>query len=396
MNAALDSTVLPLYPALDVITLAPVIDFVIPVYNEERDLERNVRRLHAYLAVEFPFSARITIADNASTDGTWFVARQLARDLLNVRPLHINEKGRGRALAAAWLTSDARVVAYMDVDLSTDLSALLPLVAPVMSGHSDVSIGSRLARGARVVRGLKRELISRCYNLLLRVSLGVKFDDAQCGFKAMRADVARRLVPEVKNRNWFFDTELLVVAQRAGFRIHELPVAWTEDSSSSVDILATAMEDLRGIWRLATGRFHETPPRLTRQLARFAVVGAASTLAYASLYWALRGVLPATASNSIALVVTAIANTAANRRLTFGVRGTDRLLRHHAGGLVAFAIALVLTNAAILLLSTFAPAVSSLTEIGVLTAVNAIATGARFLILRSLLFHSRPRPERAL
>src|SRR5437879_10408976 len=214
-------------PALEVVAGVPEVDVVIPVYNEESDLAQNVRRLHAYLRDDFPFAARITIADNASTDGSWSVALGLPAELPKVRPLHLNEKGRGRALAAAWLTSDARVVAYMDVDLSTKLSALLPLVAPVLSGHSEISIGSRLARGARVVRGLKRELISRCYNLLLRVSLGVKFDDAQCGFKAMRADVARRLVPEVKNRNWFFDTELLVVAQRAGFRIHELPVAWT-------------------------------------------------------------------------------------------------------------------------------------------------------------------------
>ena len=395
MNAAHDTTVLAL-PALDVMTVAPVIDFVIPVFNEELDLARNVSRLHAYLVHEFPFSARITIADNASTDGTWFIARQLARDIPNVRPLHINEKGRGRALASAWLTSDARVVAYMDVDLSTDLTALLPLVAPVISGHSDVCIGSRLARGARVVRGVKRELISRCYNLLLRVSLGVTFRDAQCGFKSMRADVAHRLLPQVKNRNWFFDTELLVVAERAGLRIHELPVAWADDPSSSVDIVATAMEDLRGIWRLATGRFRETPPRLAGQLARFAAVGIASTLAYAGLFWLLRGALTATSSNSIALVVTAVANTAANRRLTFGVRGPDRLLQHHAGGLVAFAIALGLTNAAIVLLSTFAPAASPRIEIGVLTAVNAIATGARFLILRALLFHSRRRAERAL
>jgi glycosyltransferase involved in cell wall biosynthesis len=394
MSAAIETTVLFPRPAIEVITAAPAVDVVIPVYNEERDLARNVRRLHTYLKDEFPFSARITIADNASTDGTWFIAAQLARELPNVRPLHLNEKGRGRALAAAWLTSDARVVAYMDVDLSTDLTALLPLVAPVMSGHSDVSIGSRLARGARVVRGIKRELISRTYNLLLRISLGVRFRDAQCGFKAMRVEVARRLLPRVKNRNWFFDTELLVVAERAGFRIHELPVAWTEAPSSSVDIVATAMEDLRGIWRLATGRFRDTPPRLPGQLARFAAVGFASTLAYAGLYWALRGVLPATVSNSIALVVTAVANTAANRRLTFGVRGPDRLLRHHAGGLVAFAIALVLTNVAIVMLGTFAPAASPRIEIGVLTGVNAIATAARFLILRSLLFHSQPQRER--
>lgn len=382
--------------AIKVITSAPVVDVVIPVYNEENELARNVRRLHAYLTDEFPFSARITIADNASTDGTWPLAVRLGDELPNVRPLHINEKGRGRALAAAWLTSDARVVAYMDVDLSTELSSLLPLVAPVMSGHSDVSIGSRLARGARVVRGLKRELISRAYNLLVRLSLGVRFRDAQCGFKAMRADIARRIVPQVKNRSWFFDTELLVVAERAGLRIHELPVDWADDPDSRVDIFATAIEDLRGIWRLARGRFRETPPRLGGQLGRFAAVGATSTVAYAVLFWILRGALPAPVSNSIALVVTAIANTAANRRFTFGVRGSDRLLRDHAGGLLAFGIALVLTNLSILLLHALAPAASPAIEIIVLTAVNAITTAARFVILRTLLFHLRRRPEPAL
>ena len=380
-------------PALEVVTDAPAVDVVIPVYNEERDLAQNVRRLHAYLRDEFPFPARITIADNASTDGTWSVAMRLAAELPNVRSLHLNEKGRGRALAAAWLTSDARVVAYMDVDLSTNLSALLPLVAPVLSGHSDVSIGSRLAPGARVARGIKRELISRAYNMLLRISLGVRFRDAQCGFKALRADVARRLLPQVQNRNWFFDTELLVVAERAGLRIHELEVEWADDPDSRVDIVATAMEDLRGILRLATGRFADTAPHLPGQLGRFAAVGLLSTLAYAGLFWLLREVFPATVSNSIALVVTAVANTAANRRVTFGVRGSDRLLRDHAGGLVAFAIALVLTNLAILLLSALAPGASLRVEITVLMAVNAIATTARFLILRSLLFHLRRRPE---
>ena len=380
-------------PALEVVAGVPEVDVVIPVYNEERDLAQNVRRLHAYLRDEFPFAARITIADNASTDGTWSVAMGLAAELPNVRPLHLNEKGRGRALAAAWLTSDARVVAYMDVDLSTKLSALLPLVAPVLSGHSEISIGSRLARGARVARGIKRELISRAYNLLLRLSLGVRFRDAQCGFKALRADVARRLLPQVQNRSWFFDTELLVVAERAGLRIHELEVDWADDPDSRVDIAATAMEDLRGIWRLATGRFTHIAPHLPGQLGRFAAVGVLSTLAYAGLFWLLREVFPATVSNSIALVVTAVTNTAANRRVTFGVRGSDRLLRDHAGGLVAFLIALVLTNLAILLLNALAPGAPLRVEIAVLMAVNAIATTARFLILRTLLFHLRRRPE---
>ena len=367
----------------------PMVDIVIPVHNEERDLRVSVLRLHAYLTQQFPFSARITIADNASTDATPAVAAELAEELPEVRVLRLNDKGRGRALAAAWLTSDARVVSYMDVDLSTDLSALLPLVAPVISGHSQVSIGSRLVTGSRVTRGPKREVISRVYNILLRLVLRVRFKDAQCGFKALRADVARSLLPDVVNRNWFFDTELLVRAERAGLRIHELPVDWTDDPDSRVDIVATAIEDLRGVWRLATGRPTDAPLRLSTQLVRFAAVGAASTLAYAVLFWALREVLPAAASNVIALAATAVANTAANRRLTFGIRGRERLLGDHAGGLLALAAALVFTNGAIVAIGLFAPGASRVAEIAVLTAANAIATGVRFLVLRTVLFHMR-------
>jgi glycosyltransferase involved in cell wall biosynthesis len=231
----------------------PLIDIVIPVYNEERDLGPSVRRLHDYLGSDFPFPAVITIADNASRDGTLAVANGLANELTRVRVVHLDKKGRGRALRAAWLQSDARIVAYMDVDLSTDLRALLPLVAPLLSGHSDLAIGSRLARGARVKRGPKRELISRCYMLVLRLALGAHFTDAQCGFKAVRTSVAKQLLPRVKDEAWFFDTELLILAQRAGLRVHEVPVDWTDDPDSRVAILRTAIEDLRGVVRLRFG-----------------------------------------------------------------------------------------------------------------------------------------------
>ena len=227
------------------------VDIVVPVYNEEEALEPSVRKLHGYLHSRFPFAATITIVENGSTDGTWAIASRLEATLAGVRAIHLDDKGRGLALSKAWLASEAMVVAYMDVDLSTDLDALLPLVAPLLSGHSDVSIGSRLARGASVVRGPRRELISRCYNLLLRLSLGVGFQDAQCGFKAMRSEVARALLPAVENRAWFFDTELLVLAERAGLRIHEVPVDWTDDPDSRVNVVATALEDLRGIVRVS-------------------------------------------------------------------------------------------------------------------------------------------------
>ena len=233
---------------------APQVEIVVPVFNEERALPGSIGHLHAFLSAELPFTWRILIADNASTDATPAVARRLAASLDGVEVLRLAEKGRGRALRAAWIGSDADVVAYMDVDLSTDLNALLPLVAPLLSGHSDVAIGSRLARGAQVQRGPRREVISRSYNVLLKAALRVRFTDAQCGFKALRAEVAKELLADVRDQAWFFDTELLVLAQRRGLRIHEVPVDWVDDPDSRVDIVQTALEDLRGVARLMRPR----------------------------------------------------------------------------------------------------------------------------------------------
>jgi putative flippase GtrA len=332
----------------------------------------------------------------------------LTEDLPEVTAVHLAQKGRGRALKHTWTHSDAAVLAYMDVDLSTDLAALLPLVAPLISGHSDLAIGSRLSRGSRVVRGAKREFISRSYNLILRRTLAAKFSDAQCGFKAIRADVAERLLPMVEDTGWFFDTEMLVLAERAGLRIHEVPVDWIDDPDSRVDIVATAMTDLRGIARLArvlgTGRLPlaalraqlgrnplpvaGVPAGLARQLVRFAAVGAASTVAYLALYALLRlGVGPQPA-NLIALLVTAVANTAANRRLTFGVRGPDQAWRHQAQGLVVFGIGLGLTSGSLALLDALHTTAHPTLELAVLVGANLVATGVRFLMMRIWVFPS--------
>jgi glycosyltransferase involved in cell wall biosynthesis len=228
----------------------PRVEVVVPVYNEAAILEWSIRRLHHFLGTSMPFQWRIVIADNASGDATWEIAKRLRAQLDGVDALRLAQKGRGHALRAAWSASDADVLCYMDVDLSTDLRALLPLIAGLVSGHSDVAIGTRLAPGARIVRSRKRELISRAYNRLLRVVLRVRFSDAQCGFKAIRADVAKRLLPEIEDEGWFFDTELLVAAQRRGLRIHEVAVDWEEDADSRVDIVSTALDDLRGVARL--------------------------------------------------------------------------------------------------------------------------------------------------
>jgi glycosyltransferase involved in cell wall biosynthesis len=244
------------------------LEIVIPVYNEEATVARSVLRLHRFLSQEFPYSWIITIADNASVDATPEIARALAGDLSHLNLVRLERKGRGRALRAAWSNSHARVVAYMDADLSTDLRALLPLVAPLLSGHSELAIGSRLLRSARVRRGFKREFISRSYNRLLHSVLHAHFSDAQCGFKAVRADALVQLLPMVQDENWFFDTELLILAQRAGLRIHEVPVDWIDDPDSSVRIVATALEDLRGVVRLAFRRRRDAraQPRRLRSL----------------------------------------------------------------------------------------------------------------------------------
>ena len=494
----------------------PVLDVVVPVFNEETDLEPNVRRLHAHLSEAFPYPFRITVADNASTDRTPRIAARLAAELPGTEWLRLPEKGRGRALRAAWSQSPAPVLAYVDVDLSTELAALLPLVAPLISGHSDLAIGTRLAPASRVVRGPKREVTSRCYNALLRSTLAVGFSDAQCGFKAVRRDVAEVLLPLVEDTGWFFDTELLVIAERAGLRIHEVPVDWIDDPDSRVDILATALADLRGIARiggaLARGRLSPTAlrldadadaptepaaqptraqpapgaqpgqtarpsqaptepaaqlaqiqpgpaaqltaaqpgpgvqppgaqpgqtarpsqaptepaaqpthpqagqparlthgqpghaPRLTHgqpgpvalisrapvgpaaQLARFAAIGATSTLGHLLLYAALSPVLGAQAANALALLLCALANTAANRRLTFGHRGRGGALRHHGKGLVVFLIGLALTSGSLAALHHAAPSASHATDLAVLLAANLTATVLRFLLLRAWVF----------
>ena len=383
----------------------PEVEIVIPVFNEVGSLDRSIRRLHDYLAARFPFSARVTIADNGSTDGTWEIATRLAAELGSVRAMRLDLKGRGRALDAVWRSSDARVLAYMDVDLSTDLSALLPLVAPLLSGHSDLAIGTRLARGSRVVRGTKRELISRSYNTILHVALGARFSDAQCGFKAIRADRARELLPLVRDRAWFFDTELLVLAERAGMRIHEVPVDWVDDPDSRVDIVATALADLRGVARLL--RDVRTRPQAVAvagpepsfggQVVRFASIGVLSTLAYALLFLVFRSMLGAQAANALALLLTAIANTAANRRFTFAIRGSANNVRHQFQGLIVFGLALGLTASSLELLHVLVPDPTRAVELAALVAANLLATILRFALLRSWVFRERrAAPEGAL
>ncbi len=396
------------------VTGTATVEITIPVYNEERALPGCVRTLHRYLSERFPVPWRITIVNNASTDATAAVARALAGRYAGVGVLDLAAKGRGLALRESWGRSDADVVVYMDVDLSTGLDALLPLVAPLLNGHSDIAIGSRLAPGARIVRGVRREVVSRCYNALLRFGHGARFSDAQCGFKAARTDVLRALLPAVRDGSWFFDTELLLLAEHNGLRIHEVPVDWMEDVDSRVDVVGTAWEDLRGLCRVALAKANgdarvaglprrpELAPthpdavlapgarraRTGRQLLWFAVIGLASTALTVALYALLREALAPLAANLAALVVTTVLNTEANRRLTFlGARaGTGRV---HAKGLLVFALYYAFTSGALLLLDALVPEPGRALELLVLVAASALGTAARFALLRTWVFSHR-------
>ncbi len=381
------------------------LDVALPVYNEQGALEHSVRTLHDYLTARFDHPWRITIADNASTDATARIADRLAEELPHVASAHLAEKGRGRALRRVWLDSPADVVAYLDIDLSTDLAALPALVAPLLSGHSDVAIGTRLATGSRVARGAKREFISRGYNLLLRGAMSVSFSDAQCGFKALRRDVAQQLLPLVEDDGWFFDTELLVIAERSGLRIHEIPVDWVDDPDSKVDIVSTAREDLKGMLRVSrsivTGRVpieriyaelgrrpFDQPRRASffGQVVRFGAVGILSTAAYAALYLVLERFVPGQVANFLALLITAIGNTAANRRFTFGVQGRAGAVRHQFQGLVVFALSWAITSGALLALHSQNEGASAREQLIVLTIANLVATVLRFVLLRVWVF----------
>jgi glycosyltransferase involved in cell wall biosynthesis len=383
---------------------AVTLEVVIPVHNEETDLPGAVRNL-AHTLQGLPWSWRITIADNASTDSTSAVARSLAEQYPHVGVVTFVEKGRGRALKRVWQESDAQVLAYTDVDLSTDLKALLPLVAPLISGHFDVAIGSRLTRGSQVTRGVRRELVSRSYNVLLQSVLDTRFSDAQCGFKAIRREVADELLPWVEDDTWFFDTELLVLAERSGLRIHEVPVDWVDDPDSRVDVVRTAVDDLRGMrrlgWSLMTGRIPvddlrqrigtaRDAGRLRAQLAIFAVVGVISSVAYTFLYANLRHHTTGHTANIVALLLSTLLNTMLNRRFTFGISGPGAV-RAQAKGLAVLTGGLVTTTIALALVHATSSSPTIGAEVAALSAANLSVTALRFVAMREWIFRRDTR-----
>ena len=225
------------------------VDIVIPAYNEEKDLPRCIAVLWDFLNEHLSYRWQIVIADNGSIDKTLTVAQALSQQYPGVACIHLDQKGRGRALRRAWLESKADAVSYMDVDLSTKLDAFPTLINALDEGYG-VAIGSRLMRGSKTTRSPKREFTSRAYNLLIRMMFYPGFTDAQCGFKAVRRDAVQDIVPYIEDNAWFFDTELLLLARRRGYRIKDVPVEWVEDPGTTVKVAKTAWEDIRGLLRI--------------------------------------------------------------------------------------------------------------------------------------------------
>lgn len=226
------------------------VDVVIPVLNEAHVLEKSVRTVLGFLRSSLPHRCRIVIVDNGSTDGTQGVAKKIAAAYPGVQFLHLHQKGRGRALRYAWLQSNADIVCYMDVDLSTHLQHIPVLIGAIAHDGYDIAIGSRLMRESHTTRSFKREIISRVYNLLVKIVLFTHFSDAQCGFKALSRKAVEAIVPQIEDQSWFFDTELLVLAEKQGYRIRDIPVEWIEDDDSRVKIAKTGWEDIKGVVRL--------------------------------------------------------------------------------------------------------------------------------------------------
>jgi glycosyltransferase involved in cell wall biosynthesis len=232
------------------------VDVVVPVYNEEHSLPKSIPVLREFLeSPRFPYEWRIVIADNASIDNTPAVGKELAdKSGGSVEYVRIERKGRGFALKQTWGASPMDIVSYMDVDLSTGLEAFPALIRAIAEEGYHVATGSRLAAESRITRSLKRRVLTRGYNTLIKAAFFTRFSDAQCGFKAVSREAAQRILPLVEDNNWFFDTELLILAEKMGYQVKDIPVEWVEDTDTRVKIGATVMEDVRGLLRLRTGR----------------------------------------------------------------------------------------------------------------------------------------------
>ncbi len=366
-----------------VIRPAAHVDIVVPVTTHQRDLELIIIRLHSFLA-EFPFAAQVTIATASPSERTWTTARRLAGLFTEVSAVRTGATGRGPALRAVWAGSDADVLAYLDPDLSIDLAALVPLIEPLVAGTADVAVGTRLEPGAGPQRRARREVTSCGYGLLLQAGLGTGLADAQCGFKAITRDCARDLLPLTSDGDWFFDSELITLARRAGLRVHE--VAVNEPFGPSYSPAPGHSAGPGHSAERPRTRRNKARRRLGEPLSAFAAIGLASTLVYAACFLVLRQIVPVQAANAASLLVTAVANTAANRRFTFGIGGRADALRHQLRGLIAFAAGLALTAGSLAILQAADHQAGRGSELAVVIAASSAAMVLRFGLYSNWVF----------
>lgn len=369
------------------------VEIVIPTYNEEDALSGCVETLVAY-AEHLGLDFQVTIADNGSTDQTPLLAAALAERFAQVGFVSIPAKGKGLAIRTVWEKSTADIVAYMDVDLSTDLNALGALLMPLMTNHSEIAIGTRLSPSSRVERGTKREFISRAYNLLMRVTMNARFSDAHCGFKAVKTPVAQQLLPYLKDNTWFFDAEILLVAERAGYRITEVPVDWVDDPNTKVKVWDTAKRDLVGMWcvkrsfmrgEIPFENFQVTPRPGSEagKVVRFVVIGILTTLVYTLLFWLFSQLLANVfVANFSAMLLAAMINTVWNRSYTFQVDKAEHRLTDHVLGIVVFFVGYGFSSGALLLLHYFDPHAHTIANTAVVTLANFVVTVLKYVSFR--------------
>ena len=375
-----------------------MVDVVVPVHNDAEALNACVAQLRDHLAGSLPLPWRITIVDSASTDGTWQAAQDLADRYSGVTAMRLDAEGRGRAVRAAWAASDASVLAYVDVQLSTNLNAFLPLVAPLLSGHSDVAVGSRFSRNARVTHGPRRGLNSRAYSRVLTLVLGTGVRDTQCGFKAVRADVAHVLLPAVRDNTWFFDTEFLVLAERLGLRIAELPVDWTGSPGAPAGATPTRRHDLPGMWRLAkTLWLRRVSVELGESVPQRGPVGKGNAvfrflrlaLCCAALYLAgflgLQPALGAYWANGLTLTTVTLVCGFANQRYSHGLRLHVASRCRVFKAIAAYAGSLAGTTAVlkILFLSSIKPGLTVQATVATLIAALVVSLRLSFIFERA-------------
>jgi Glycosyl transferase family 2 len=356
-------------------SLANLTEIAIPIYNEEKVLAASIHRLREHLNMYFPYPFIITIADNGSTDRSWEIATRLATDLPDVQAVRVPIKGRGGAVRYAWSRSQATVVAYMDVDLSIDLDAFAPLVSSVMSGHSDLAIGTRYAQASYVDRSVKRAIFSRSLNYLLRHSIGARFSDAMCGFKAARREVIQDLLPHVRDNKWFFDPEMLLQAQRRGLRIHEVPVVCIDDPDSTVHVVRDARDDLIAMARVARRLVGGIPSTW------LTTIWVLCTALYAVLVGTLYDNVSTMGANALAVVLAALVNTAALRVASIGVHGAAAVIRYQLMAWVDAALRLVSTTGGLVMLHALWPQVTASGELALTFTAAGLASRISYVLL---------------